>query len=116
MKDLPQLIAMENGDFLPLRVTRWTNLVIQGTGRDGLLYEVPRVRVAAVRDRANLAHSVARTRAGLKQTDFDSRVALAGWCRARFVRREELRLLQEAALIKPEDERVKKQLADLRDE
>ena len=114
VKDLPQLIAMKNGDFLPLRVTVWTHLVIQGTGRDGLLYEVPRARVESVLDRANLARSAAQTRAGLEETDFEGRVALAGWCGARFVRREELRLLEEAASIKPDDPRIKKQLADLR--
>jgi len=116
VRDLPQLIAMKNGDFLPLRVTDWTNLVIQGTGRAGLLYEVPRARVTSVLDRANLARSVARTRAGLKESDFEGRVALADWCGARFVRREEVRLLREAALIKPDDQRIKKRLADLQDE
>jgi hypothetical protein len=116
VKDLPQLVAMKNGDFLPLRVTHWTHLVIQGTGRDGLLYEIPRARVASVLDRANLARSVAQTRAGMKEIDFESRVALAEWCNARFVRREEQRLLQEAALINPDDQRVRKRLAELQDE
>ncbi len=116
VKELPQLVAMKNGDFLPLRVTHWTNLVIQGTGRDGLFYEIPRARVASVHDRANLARSVARTRAGLKETDFEGRVALAGWCGARFVRRDEVRLLQEAVLLKPDDQRITKRLADLQGE
>ena len=116
VKDLPQLVWMESGTFLPLKVTNWTRLVVEGTGSDGLLYEIPMARVRGIRDRADLSRRVAKTRAGMEPGDVESRIALAQWCAKRHVRREAKTLGREVLKIQPGEPRAQRILMQLGEE
>jgi len=101
--DLPDLLEIEGGGFRPARVRSLDADRIEATGSDGLLYRLPRAKVAAVFDREDLRRRLAAARAARPPGDAETALALARHAAARFLREEARALCREALAIRPMD-------------